>query len=108
MAPVGLGLLLPQVALPAKLSLGATLAAAEAAGIAVPAGLAAAGAAGASAAGSAAAGSAAAGAPRPPPRRVPAPRAAATGGTGLLAALGSAAGVKVATLGARWRPRPWA
>jgi len=90
-APVSLGLLLPQVALPAKLSLGATLAAAEAAGIAVPAGLGAASAAGASAAGTAAgaaAGSAAG------------TGAAAAGGTGLLAALGSAAGVKVATLAA--------
>ena len=52
--PVGLGLLLPQVALPAKLSLAATLAAAQAAGIAVPAGL---GAGAAGAAASAAAGS---------------------------------------------------
>lgn len=93
-APVGLGLLLPQVALPAKLSLGATLAAAEAAGIAVPAGLAAASAAGASAAGSAVAGSAAAGA------AAGSGAAATAGGTGLLAALGSAAGVKVATLAA--------
>ena len=53
-APAGLGLLLPQVALPAKLSLGATLAAAKAAGVVLPAGLAAAGASGAAAGGAAA------------------------------------------------------
>jgi RNA polymerase sigma-70 factor (ECF subfamily) len=96
-APVGLGLLLPQVALPAKLSLAGTLAAAEAAGIAVPAGLAAAGAAGATAAGSAAAGSAAAGTAA---ASAGAATALATGGAGLMATLGSAAGIKVATLAA--------
>jgi RNA polymerase sigma factor (sigma-70 family) len=92
-APVGLALLLPQVALPAKLSLGATLAAAQAAGIAVPAGLGAAAATGASA--SAAGASAAAG--------VSAAGTAATataGGAGFIAALGSATGVKIATLAA--------
>ena len=94
-APVGLGLLLPQVALPAKLSLSATLAAAQAAGVVLPAGLGAAAAAGASAAGatgSAAAASAAAA------TSAAAPAAAAAGGAGVLAALGSAAGVKIATL----------
>ena len=107
-APAGLGVLLPQVALPAKLSLGATLVAAQAAGVVLPAGLGAtagagsaavtggsgvaASAAGASAAaGSAAAGSAAAGS---------AAGSAAAAGTGVLAALGSAAGVKIATLAA--------
>ena len=92
-APVGLGLLLPQVALPADLSLGATLAAAQAAGVAVPAGLgvAATGSAAAGAGGSAASASATA------LTGAAAPAAAAAGG-GVLAALGSAAGVKVATL----------
>lgn len=103
-APAGLGVLLPQVALPAKLSLGATLVAAQAAGVVLPAGLGAmagAGSAAASAAGgsgaaasaagaSAAAGSAAAGSAA----------GSAAAGTGVLAALGSAAGVKIATLGA--------
>jgi RNA polymerase sigma factor (sigma-70 family) len=95
-APVGLGLLLPQVALPAKLSFGATLAAAQAAGVALPAGLGAAAAAGASAAG--ATGSAAATAAAA--TSAAAPAATAAGGAGLLAALGSAAGIKVATLAA--------
>jgi hypothetical protein len=108
-APVGLGLLLPQVALPAKLSLGATLAAAQAAGIALPAGLGAAGAAGASvaASGASAAGtaSAAAGAGATAAAGASAgagatAAAAGAGGVGLLAALGSATGVKVATLAA--------
>ena len=107
-APVGLGLLLPQVALPGGLSLSATLAAAQAAGVVLPAGLGAAAGAGAAAsaggsgaaasatgvsaaAGSVAAGSAAAG--------TAAAGTAATG-TGVLAALGSAAGIKIATLAA--------
>jgi RNA polymerase sigma factor (sigma-70 family) len=94
--PVGLGLLLPQVALPAQLSLGATLAAAQAAGIAVPAGLEAGAAAGAAAssaataAGSGAAAGVSAGAAT----------AGVGGGAGLLAALGSAAAVKIATVAA--------
>jgi RNA polymerase sigma factor (sigma-70 family) len=96
-APVGLGLLLPQVALPAKLSFGATLAAAQAAGVALPAGLGAAAAAGASAAG--AAGSAAA-ASTAAATSAAVPAATAAGGAGVLAALGSAAGVKIATLAA--------
>jgi RNA polymerase sigma factor (sigma-70 family) len=93
-APVGLGLLLPQVALPSGLSLGATLAAAQAAGVALPAGFAATAAAGAatSAAGSGAAASAAAASAAAP--------VAATAGGGVLAALGSAAGIKVATIAA--------
>ncbi len=94
-APVGLGLLLPQVALPATLSFGATLAAAQAAGVMLPAGLGAAAAAGASAAGatgSAAAASAAAA------TSAAVPAATAAGGAGVLAALGSAAGIKIATL----------
>jgi RNA polymerase sigma factor (sigma-70 family) len=100
-APVGLGLLLPQVALPAKLSLGATLAAAQAVGIAAPAGL---GAAGASAGGAAAAGTLAASAAEGAAAGVTAGAAgagagAASGG-GLIAALGSATGVKIATLAA--------
>jgi len=90
-APIGLGILLPQVALPAKLSLGATLAAAQAAGIAVPAGLGAGAAAGA--ASTAAASAAGAGA-----SAVASTAAGTAGGAGLLAALGSAAGVKVATI----------
>jgi RNA polymerase sigma factor (sigma-70 family) len=95
-APVGLGLLLPQVALPATLSLGATLAAAQAAGVALPAGLgaAAAGASAAGATGSAAAASAGAA------TSAAVPAATAAGGAGVLAALGSAAGVKIATLAA--------
>jgi RNA polymerase sigma factor (sigma-70 family) len=97
-APAGLGLLLPQVALPAKLSLGATLMAAQAAGVVLPAGLGAAAGAGSAAvtggsgtAASAAGASAAAGS---------AAGSAAAAGTGVLAALGSAAGVKIATLAA--------
>ena len=96
-APVGLGLLLPQVALPSTLSFGATLAAAQAAGVLLPAGLGAAAAAGASAAGatgSAAAASAAAA------TSAAVPAATAAGGAGVLAALGSAAGIKIATLAA--------
>ena len=85
-APIGLGLLLPQVVLPAKLSLGATLAAAQAAGVAVSAGASAAGGAatGAVTAGASAAGGSSA--------------AVSAGGAGVLAALGSATGVKIATL----------
>ncbi len=98
-APVGLGLLLPQVALPAKLSLGATLAAAHAAGIALPAGLGAAGAAGASVAASGASAAGAAGAAAGAAAADGA-AAASAGGAGLLAALASATGVKVATLAA--------
>ena len=96
-APVGLGLLLPQVSLPATLSFGATLAAAQAAGVALPAGLGAAAAAGASAAGATGA-AAAASATAATSAAVPA--ATAAGGAGVLAALGSAAGVKIATLAA--------
>lgn len=91
-APIGLGILLPQVALPAKLSLGATLAAAQAAGIAAPAGLgvsAAAGAASAAAASAAGAGGVSVSAST---------AAGSAGAAGLLAALGSAAGVKIATI----------
>ena len=96
-APVGLGLLLPQVALPAKLSFGATLAAAQAAGVVLPAGLGAAAAAGASAAG---AGGSAAAASAAAATSAAVPAATAAGGAGVLAALGSAAGVKIATLAA--------
>ena len=91
-APIGLGLLLPQVVLPAKLSLGATLAAAQAAGVVVSvagSGAAAVAPAAAGAAGTAAvAGGAATGGTA----------AVSAGGAGILAALGSAAGVKIATL----------
>ena len=98
-APVGLGLLLPQVALPAKLSLGATLAAAQAAGIAV-AGRARRGRRGRSLVGGRER-------PRWRGRAVRGCRRGSAGrcdggtppaGAGLLAALGSAAGVKIATL----------
>ena len=99
-APVGLGLLLPQVALPAKLSLGATLAAAQAAGITLPAGLGAAGAAGVSAAASGASAAGTAGATAGAGASAATGATAAAGGAGLLAALGSATGVKVATLAA--------
>lgn len=104
-APVGLGLLLPQVALPAKLSLGATLAAAQAAGIAVPAGLGVASAAGAasSAVGASAAATTAASAVTGAAGATAGAAgtgAGVAGGAGLLAALGSAAGVKIATLAA--------
>ncbi len=92
-APVGLGLLLPQVVLPAKLSLGATLAAAQAAGVAVSVAGPGAAAAGASAGGGAAASASVAGG-----AAMGGTAAASAGGTGVLAALGSAAGVKIATL----------
>ena len=98
-APVGLGLLLPQVALPAKLSFGATLAAAQAAGVALPAGLGAAAAASAAGAGGSGAGAAAAAASAATAAGAGS-AATAAGGAGVLAALGSAAGLKIATLAA--------
>jgi RNA polymerase sigma factor (sigma-70 family) len=94
-APAGLGVLLPQVALPAKLSLGATLLAAQAAGVALPAGLGAAAGAGAATAGAGAAGAAASAAGL---SGSAGSAAASAAGTGVLAAIGSAAGVKVATV----------
>lgn len=92
-APVGLGLLLPQVVLPAKLSFGATLAAAQAAGVAVSVAGPGAAAVGASAGGGAAASTSVAGG-----AATGGAAAASAGGAGILAALGSAAGVKIATL----------
>jgi RNA polymerase sigma factor (sigma-70 family) len=92
-APVGLGLLVSQVALPAKLSLAATFAAASAAGVAIPAaGLGAVGAV--SAAGGSAgavAGGAAAGAACGP---------AGAAGAGLLAKIGAAVGLKAVAVAA--------
>ncbi len=92
-APVGLGLLVSQVALPAKLSLAATFAAASVAGVAIPAaGLGAAGAV--SAAGGSAgavAGGAATGA---------ACGSAGAAGAGLLAKIGAAAGLKAVAVAA--------
>ncbi len=97
-APIGLGLLLPQVALPAKLSLGAMLAAAHAAGVAVPAaGLGATAAAGAASPAAAASSFAGAGA-AVAPATVGAVSAGSAATGGVLGALGSAAGVKIATL----------
>ncbi len=94
-APAGLGVLLPQVALPAKLSLGATLLAAQAAGVVLPAGLGAGAGAGAATAGAGASGAAASAAGLSGAAGSAATSAA---GTGMLAALGSAVGVKVATV----------
>ena len=100
-APAGLGLLLPQVALPAKLSLVGTLAAAKAAGVALPVGLGAAAAAGAVLGSGPAAGSGAAAAVTQAAASGGAGAATAAGAThGLLETLGSAAGVKIATLAA--------
>jgi RNA polymerase sigma factor (sigma-70 family) len=97
-APVGLGLLLPQVTLPAKLSLGAMLAAAQAAGVAVPAaGLGATAAAGAASPAAAASSLAGAGA-AVAPATVGAVSAGSAATGGVLGTLGSAAGVKIATL----------
>ena len=97
-APIGLGLLLPQVTLPAKLSLGAMLAAAQAAGVAVPAaGLGATTAAGAASPAAAASSLAGAGAAAAP-ATVGAVSAGSAATGGLLGTLGSAAGVKIATL----------
>jgi RNA polymerase sigma-70 factor (ECF subfamily) len=99
-APAGLGLLLPQAALPAKLSLAATMAAAQAAGIVAPVGLGAAGASGAAGAGGgSAAVSAASAASAAGTAAVAAPAAGGATG-GVLAAVGSAAGIKFATLAA--------
>ena len=96
-APIGLGLLLPQVTLPAKLGLGAMLAAVQAAGVAVPAaGLGATAAAGAASPAAAASSFTGAGAAVAPAVGTVSAGSAATGG--LLGTLGSAAGVKIATL----------
>lgn len=98
-APVGLGLLVSQAALPAELSLTATFAAASAAGVAIPAaGLGAVGAVGAAGAASAAGGSAGAVAGGAAAGAACGPAGAA--GAGLVAKIGAAVGLKAVAVAA--------